>query len=109
MYRFHHIGVWLVVLRILPISAKITQSTNAIRAFCSQLSGPTAFTGTGWGSRAGASVRVLSNLFYGLEQHWSSRSQYYVYDALVDVCQRASLIHELPTDLVQLNVRMCSF
>lgn len=82
------------------------QSTNAIRAFCSQLSGPTAFTGTGWGSRAGASVRVLSNLFYGLEQHWSSRSQYYVYDALVDVCQRASLIHELPTDLVQLNVRV---
>ena len=83
------------------------QFESVFATFCAKLSSP-MFTGTSWNSRAGAAVRVLSALFYGLEQHWCVKSQYVAYEALVEMCGRAGLINELPTELGQLNVSCCS-
>jgi hypothetical protein len=90
------------VLSLLSITVRSEDRPALIREFSAKLA---TFTGQGWASRAGAAIRVLSNLFYGLHASKSApQTRFHIYDDLVTLCAHAKLIAELPTDLAKLTV-----
>lgn len=84
----------------LIVALPVDRALEAVQQFCQKLSSE-AFNGQGWSSKAGAAVRVLSNLFHGFSNQptW----QHEIYIALVKLCARADLISELPTDVETLR------
>ncbi|GMT22263.1 hypothetical protein PFISCL1PPCAC_13560, partial [Pristionchus fissidentatus] len=68
------------------------KALDLLDTFCSQLT-PAAFRGPGWGSPAGAAIRVLSNLFRGFVR--LPKVQERIFSALLDLCREARLVSEM--------------